>query len=170
MRGENRLRPCPFCGNKSIRVVTGIKVTEKHHMVVCDKCSAIVCFEEATKNLACEKYWNKRIDQEEGSLVARFTIAASNEYVDKSTGEVKEQTAYVNCVAWKKLGENVGKLIKGNRCIVNGRLQTRSYETKEGEKRYVTEVVADFIGDSLSNKDDEPSNFETFGDDEQIPF
>lgn len=105
-----------------------------------------------------------------GSLVARFTIAASNEYVDKSTGEVKEQTAYVNCVAWKKLGENVGKLIKGNRCIVNGRLQTRSYETKEGEKRYVTEVVADFIGDSLSNKDDEPSNFETFGEDEQIPF
>ena len=41
---------------------------------------------------------------------------------------------------------------------------------KRGEKRYVTEVVADFIGDSLSNKDDEPSNFETFGDDEQIPF
>ncbi len=41
-------------------------------------------------------------------------------------------------------------------------------ETKDGEKRYVTEVVADFIGDSLSNKDDEPSNFETFGDDEQI--
>ena len=105
-----------------------------------------------------------------GKMVARFTIAASNEYVDKSTGEVKEQTAYVNCVAWKKLGENVGKLIKGNRCIVNGRLQTRSYETKEGEKRYITEVVADFIGDSLSNKDDEPSNFETFGEDEQIPF
>ena len=87
-----------------------------------------------------------------GKMVARFTIAASNEYVDKSTGE------------------QAGKLIKGNRCIVNGRLQTRSYETKEGEKRYVTEVVADFIGDSLSNKDDEPSNFETFGDDEQIPF
>ena len=105
-----------------------------------------------------------------GSLVARFTIAASNEYIDKSTGEVKEQTAYVNCVAWKKLGENVGKLIKGNRCIVNGRLQTRSYEPKEGEKRYVTEVVADFIGDSLSNKEDEPSNFKTFSDDEQIPF
>ena len=105
-----------------------------------------------------------------GTPVARFTIAASNEYVDKSTGEVKEQTAYVNCVAWNKLGEQAGKLIKGNRCIVNGRLKTRSYETKEGEKRYVTEVVADFIGDSLSNKDDEPSNFETFGDDEQIPF
>lgn len=105
-----------------------------------------------------------------GTPVARFTIAASNEYVDKSTGEVKEQTAFVNCVAWNKLGEHAGKLIKGNRCIVNGRLQTRSYETKEGEKRYVTEVVADFIGDSLSNKDDEPSNFETFGDDEQIPF
>jgi len=68
-----------------------------------------------------------------GTPVARFTIAASNEFVDKSTGEVKEQTAYVNCVAWNKLGEHAGKLIKGNRCIVNGRLQTRSYETKADE-------------------------------------
>lgn len=62
MKRENRLRPCPFCGNKHVRITTGIKVGDKHHMVLCDKCMATVCFEEATSYLNCEKFWNKRFD------------------------------------------------------------------------------------------------------------
>lgn len=62
MNRQNRLRPCPFCGNKDIKVTTGIKVGKKHHMIVCDKCTAIVCFEEASLYLDCEKEWNKRYE------------------------------------------------------------------------------------------------------------
>lgn len=107
-----------------------------------------------------------------GKAVATFTVAASNTFID-SNNETKEQTAFVNCVAWGKLGESVGNLRKGNRCFVEGRLQTRSYETADGQKRYVTEVVANFVGASLLNDDAASSNFDSFenaNQDENIPF
>ena len=106
-----------------------------------------------------------------GKAVATFTVAATNTYVDSTTNETKEQTAFVNVVAWGKLGESAGNLHKGNRCSVEGRLQTRSYETQDGQKRYVTEVVANFVGTSLTN-DDTTSNFDSFAQpqDENIPF
>lgn len=106
-----------------------------------------------------------------GRAVATFTVAASNTYID-SNNETKEQTAFINCVAWGKLGESIGNLRKGNRCFVEGRLQTRSYETQDGQKRYVTEVVANFVGTSLTN-DDASSNFDSFENNdtnENIPF
>ena len=84
-----------------------------------------------------------------GRAVATFTVAATNTYIDSTTNETKEQTAFINCVAWGKLGEAAGNLRKGSRCFVEGRLQTRSYETQDGQKRYVTEVVANFVGQSL---------------------
>ena len=108
-----------------------------------------------------------------GRAVAIFTVAASNTYVDSATNETKEQTAFVNCVAWGKLGESIGNLRKGNRAFVEGRLQTRSYETADGQKKYVTEVVAGFIGTSLMNDDAGVSNFDSFenaNQDENIPF
>lgn len=106
-----------------------------------------------------------------GKAVATFNVAASNTYID-SNNETKEQTAFINCVAWGKTGEAVGNLRKGNRCFVEGRLQTRSYETADGQKRYVTEVVANFVGTSLMNDDAASSNFDSFesGNDENIPF
>lgn len=107
-----------------------------------------------------------------GKAVATFTVAASNTFID-SNNETKEQTAFINCVAWGKLGESVGNLRKGNRCFVEGRLQTRSYETADGQKKYVTEVVAGFIGTSLMNDDASASNFDSFenaNQDENIPF
>ena len=107
-----------------------------------------------------------------GKAVATFTVAASNTFID-SNNETKEQTAVVNCVAWGKLGESVVNLRKGNRCFVDGRLQTRSYETQDGQKRYVTEVVAGFIGTSLMNDDVGTSNFDSFENndtDENVPF
>ncbi len=113
-----------------------------------------------------------------GRAVATFTVAASYSYFDAQTREQKEMTSYVNCVAWGKLGESVGNLRKGSRAFVEGRLQTRSYETQEGQKRYVTEVVANFVGASLeaSGMESGPastSNFDSFGNDEHednIPF
>lgn len=106
-----------------------------------------------------------------GKAVATFNAAASNTYID-SNNETKEQTAFINCVAWGKLGESIGNLRKGNRVFVEGRLQTRSYETQDGQKRYVTEVVANFVGTSLIN-DETTSNFDSFestNQDENIPF
>ena len=106
-----------------------------------------------------------------GKAVATFTVAASNTYID-SNNETKEQTAFVNCVAWGKTGEAVGNLRKGNRCFVEGRLQTRSYENADGQKKYVTEVVANFVGTSLTNDETASSNFDSFEQqqDENIPF
>lgn len=109
-----------------------------------------------------------------GRAVATFTVAATNTYIDSTTNETKEQTAFVNCVAWGKLGEAVGNYRKGNRLFVEGRIQTRSYEDSNGQKKYVTEVIASFVGVSALNDMAAESNFENFADDksndENVPF
>lgn len=107
-----------------------------------------------------------------GRAVATFTVAATNTYIDSATNETKEQTAFINCVAWGKNGEAVGNCKKGERLLVNGRIQTRSYEDSNGQKKYVTEVVADFVGKKLDGEFDS-SNFDSFennGGDENVPF
>lgn len=106
-----------------------------------------------------------------GKPVATFNVAATNTYID-SNNETKEQTAFINCVAWGKLGEAVGTCKKGERLFVEGRLQTRSYDTQEGQKRYVTEVVANFVGKKLDSDDAGSSNFDSFNTntEENIPF
>lgn len=107
-----------------------------------------------------------------GKAVATFTVAASNTYID-SNNETKEQTAFINCVAWGKTGEAVGSCKKGERLFVEGRLQTRSYEDSNGQKKYVTEVVANFVGRKLDGEFDSGSNFDSFennGGDENVPF
>lgn len=109
-----------------------------------------------------------------GRAVATFTVAATNTYIDSTTNETKEQTAFINCVAWGKLGEAVGNYRKGNRLFVEGRIQTRSYEDNNGQKKYVTEVIAGFVGVSALNDTAAESNFENFaddkGNDENVPF
>ena len=109
-----------------------------------------------------------------GRAVATFTVAATNTYIDSTTNETKEQTAFVNCVAWGKLGEAVGNYRKGNRLFVEGRIQNRSYEDSNGQKKYVTEVIAGFVGLSALNDAATESNFDNFADDkandENIPF
>lgn len=97
-----------------------------------------------------------------GRAVVTFTVAATNTYIDSTTNETKEQTAFINCVAWGKTGEAVGNCKKGERLLVNGRIQTRSYDTQDGQKRYVTEVVADFVGRKLDSDFDTTSNFDSF--------
>ena len=76
-----------------------------------------------------------------GTSVATFSIATSWRQKDQQTGEWKEHTDWHNIVLWR--AENVAPyLLKGTQVYVDGRLQTRNYENKEGKKVYVTEVVA----------------------------
>ena len=107
-----------------------------------------------------------------GRAVVTFTVAATNTYIDSATNETKEQTAFVNCVAWGKTGEAVGACKKGERLFVEGRIQTRSYDTQDGQKRYVTEVVANFVGKKLDGEFETCSNFDSFeqSQNENIPF
>jgi single-strand DNA-binding protein len=83
-----------------------------------------------------------------GKGVASFGVAVSRRY--QQNGEWQEKTSFFNVTAWDTLGENIAaSLNKGARVIVTGRLEQREYETKEGEKRSVVEIVADEIGPSL---------------------
>jgi single-strand DNA-binding protein len=83
-----------------------------------------------------------------GRGVASFGLAVNRRYM--VNGEWQEQVSFFNVVAWADLGENAAaSLHKGNRVIVTGRLEQRSYETRDGEKRNVTEVIADELGPSL---------------------
>ncbi len=83
-----------------------------------------------------------------GRGVASFGLAVNRRY--QQNGEWQEQVSFFNVVAWGDLGENAAaSLNKGNRIIVTGRLEQRQYETREGEKRSVVEVIADELGPSL---------------------
>lgn len=80
-----------------------------------------------------------------GLAVASFSIAVNRSYTTPQ-GEKKELTDFINVVAWGTLAEAVGnQLKKGTRAFVEGRYATRSYETQDGSRRYVTEVVANLI-------------------------
>ena len=83
-----------------------------------------------------------------GRGVASFGLAVNRRY--QVNGEWQEQVSFFNVVAWADLGENAAaSLHKGNRIVVTGRLEQSSFETREGEKRNVTEVIADDLGPSL---------------------
>ena len=85
-----------------------------------------------------------------GRGVASFGLAVNRKWKNRQTGEWEEQVSFFNITAWAELGENAAATLqKGNRVIVVGRLDQRSYETREGEKRSVTEIVADSIGPDL---------------------
>lgn len=76
-----------------------------------------------------------------GQNVCGFSLALNRSYKDQS-GEWQEATDYIDCVAWGPLGERVSQyLSKGRRCLVQGRLQSRSWE-QEGQKRSKVEVLA----------------------------
>ena len=83
-----------------------------------------------------------------GRGVASFGLAVNRRY--QQNGEWQEQTSFFNITAWGDLGENLAASVtKGSRVIVTGRLQQREYETREGEKRTIVEVIADEAGPSL---------------------
>lgn len=80
------------------------------------------------------------ITMENGNKLAKFSIA-TNETYKNSEGEKVTDTQWHNVVAWGKLAEiTENYLTKGKEVMIEGKLMSRSYETKEGEKRYITEV------------------------------
>lgn len=86
-----------------------------------------------------------------GTAVANFTVASTPKTFNRQSNEWKDgETLFLRCAVWKEAAENVAEsLTKGTRVIISGRLKSRSYETKEGEKRTVIEIEVDEIGPSL---------------------
>ena len=80
---------------------------------------------------------------ESGVAVANFTIATTESYKDKE-GKRVDQTEWHNVVLWRGLAEVAEKFLKkGNQVYIEGKIRTRSYDDKDGIKRYVTEIVGD---------------------------
>lgn len=78
-----------------------------------------------------------------GEAVANFSIACNDSWKDKN-GQKQERTEYVNVVAYRKLAEIIGEYLKKGRPIyIEGRMQTRKWQTKEGQDRYTTEILCD---------------------------
>lgn len=85
-----------------------------------------------------------------GQAVASFGLAVNRRWQNRQTNEWEEATSFFDVTCWGTLGENVSEsLTKGMRVIVTGRLDQRSWETQDGDKRSKVEVVADEVGPSL---------------------
>lgn len=114
-----------------------------------------------------------------GTSVASFSVATNRTWTDKQ-GQKQEDTEWVNCVAWGKTAETISKFFhKGKEIYLEGRIQTRKWQDKEGNNRYTTEMVIDtfqFVGydkdgGSKGNTPPPPQdNVSTDIDVEEIPF
>jgi len=81
-----------------------------------------------------------------GQLVCSFGLATNRFWVDQETKQKQEKTEYHNIVLWRRLGEIASQyLSKGSLVLIEGRVQTRSWEDASGNKRYKTEIIADNI-------------------------
>lgn len=112
----------------------------------------------------------------QGTSVSNFSVAVNRNYKG-SDGEYKRETNFFTIVVWGKSGENCAKyLSKGRSVMIEGRMQNRSYETSDGQKRTVTEIVADnvqFLGGRGDNQVESPGQDYSPGmdeDDNQVPF
>jgi single-strand DNA-binding protein len=85
-----------------------------------------------------------------GQANVTFGLAVNRRWQNRQTQEWEEATSFFDVVCWREMAENVSEsLTRGSRVIVNGRLEQRSWETQDGDKRSKVEVVADEIGPSL---------------------
>ena len=85
-----------------------------------------------------------------GAANATFGLAVNRRWQNRQTNEWEEAVSFFNVVCWRDLADNAAEsLSKGMRVIVTGRLEQRSWETDQGEKRSVVEIVADELGPSL---------------------
>ena len=85
-----------------------------------------------------------------GAAVVKFRVAVNRRYKDEAGNWKDGETSYFTVNAWRTLAENVAEsLTRGTRVVVAGRLQMRSWETQEGDKRTVVEIEADEVGPSL---------------------
>src|SRR5512139_1044730 len=85
-----------------------------------------------------------------GQAVATFGLAVNRRWQNRQTQEWEEKVSFFDVTCWQQMAENVAESVqKGTRVIVSGRLEQRSWETNDGEKRSKIEIVADEIGPSL---------------------
>ena len=106
---------------------------------------------------------------ESGTAVANFTMATTESYRDRNTGERKEITDWHNIVLWRGLADVAEKYLKkGNLVYIEGKLKTRSWEDKDGNTRYTTEVVADNMT-MLGGKPSETTGEGDFRQETQTP-
>jgi len=90
--------------------------------------------------------------------VTNFRIATTDVWTDRQTGEKQERTEWHRIVAWGRLGEICGQYLrKGKQVYIEGRLQTRQWEDREGNKRYTTEIVAQVM-QMLGRRGDEEAS------------
>ncbi|MBM3277724.1 MAG: single-stranded DNA-binding protein [Candidatus Handelsmanbacteria bacterium] len=79
-----------------------------------------------------------------GVPVVNFSLATSESWTDKGSGQRQERTEWHRLVLWRKLAEIAGQYLKkGSKIYVEGRLQTRSWDDQSGQKKYMTEIVVD---------------------------
>ncbi|HEL1960705.1 TPA: single-stranded DNA-binding protein [Streptococcus suis] len=96
--------------------------------------------------------------------VATFTLAVNRNFKNQSTGE--READFINCVMWRQQAENLANWTKkGHLIAITGRIQTRSYENQQGQRVYVTEVVAESF--QALEKRDNTANYSSM--DEQMP-
>lgn len=85
-----------------------------------------------------------------GQATATFGLAVNRRWQNRQTNEWEEATSFFDIVCWRELAEHAAEsLARGTRVIVVGRMEQRSWETQEGEKRSKVEVIADEVGPSL---------------------
>ena len=86
----------------------------------------------------------------EGQATTSLTVAVNRRWQNKETKKWEESTSFLDVICWRDLAENVAlSLTKGSRVVVTGRLEQRSWETDDGERRSKLEIVANDIGASL---------------------
>tara|TARA_Y200000002_G_scaffold39243_1_gene28636 strand:- start:5284 stop:5736 length:453 start_codon:yes stop_codon:yes gene_type:complete len=127
---------------------------------------------------------------ENGAAVANFSIATSETYKDRKTGEKVSQTEWHNIVAWRGLAEIAERYLKkGHKVYIEGKLKTRSWQDQDGNNKYSTEVITDNLtmlgsanlNDSKSNfgepqinkiepKKSSEKEFSAPGEDDDLPF
>jgi single-strand DNA-binding protein len=92
-----------------------------------------------------------------GVATTTITLATSETYTDKTTGQKVTNTEWHNVVLWRALAEVAERYVrKGSQIFIEGKIRTRSWEDKEGQKRYTTEVVADNLR-LLGKREDNPA-------------
>jgi len=92
-----------------------------------------------------------------GVATTTITLATSETYTDKTSGQRVTNTEWHNVVLWRQLAELAEKYIrKGSQIFVEGKIRTRNWDDKDGQKRYTTEVVADNVR-LLGRRDDNPA-------------
>ncbi len=118
----------------------------------------------------------------QGAQVANFSLATSESWTDKNTGEKQEKAEWHRLVLWRRLAEIAGQYLKkGAKIYVEGKLETRSWEDKEGQRRYTTEVVVnqlEMLGGDRQNGSaqqyEQPADAPYVGggspDDDDLPF